>query len=287
MKKVLQFIHNFSRQMDFIGRRQIASSAAATAFWFFLSLVPIVSLAVSILPFTPLTEEQVLSAVSSVFPQAFSELVRMILADIYSTSLGVLSVSAVATLWSSARGFSSLIRGLELAFEQRRHSAYLPRRLRGVVYTLVMLLAIILSIALGGFGQFLMRLTEQVLPVTRGFFRFLLHFRFLVVIFLLTVFFSVIYRWSTDVRLPFGQIFPGALAAAAGWSLLSLGFSVWMKLTGGAGTYGSLATVVVVMLWLYYCQYILLLGACFNRALPVFGRQREARRSRKDKRGSD
>ena len=273
--------------MDFIGRRQIASSAAATAFWFFLSLVPIVILAVSILPFTPLTEEQVLSAVSSVFPQAFNELIRTILEDVYSTSLGVLSVSVVATLWSAARGFSSLIRGLELVYEQRRHSAYLPRRLRGVVYTLFMLAAIIVSIALGGFGQLLIRLTERVLPVTRGVFRFLLPLRFLVVILLLTVFFCLIYRWSTDVRLPFRRLFPGALAAAAGWSLLSLAFSVWMRLTGGAGTYGSLATVVVVMLWLYYCQYILLLGACINRALPDIGRKREKRRFQKNDRGSE
>ena len=268
MKKVLQFIDNFSRRMDFIGRWQIASSASATAFWFFLSLVPIVILGVSILPYTPLTEEQVLSALAAVFPAAFQELIQIILSDVYARSVGVLSVSIIATLWSAARGFASLIRGLELVYEQKKSSAYLPRRLRGMVYTLVMLLAMIATIALVVFGRQLMWLAERYLPATHGFFRFLLHFRFLVVILFLTAFFCLIYHWSTDVRLPFGHIFPGALLAAGVWSLLSLAFSAWVRLTGGTGTYGSLATVVAVMLWLYYCQYILLLGACFNRALP-------------------
>ena len=80
---------------------------------------------------------------------------------------------------------------------------------------------------------------------------------------------------------------PGALAAAGGWSLLSLAFSAWMRLTGTVGTYGSLATVVVVMLWLYYCQYILLLGACLNRVLPGLSRRREEwKNTYKTERGS-
>ena len=283
MGKIQRFYHTFSRRMSFIGRWQLASSAAGTAFWFFLSLVPIVILCVSILPYTPLTEEQVIRAFSSVFPEAFSELIRSILSDIYSTSVGVLSLSALATLWSAARGFSSLIWGLELVYEQKKRSAYLPRRLRGMLYTLFMLLALVLTIALGGFGRQLMWLAEKYLPGSRRLFTFLLHFRFLVVIFLLTVFFCAIYRWSTDARPHFGQLFPGALLAAGGWSLFSWAFSAWVRLTGGlSSTYGSLATVVVVMLWLYYCQYILLLGACFNRALPGINRRMEERKNGRD-----
>ena len=67
----------------------------------------------------------------------------------------------------------------------------------------------------------------------------------------------------------------GALTAAVGWSIFSWAFSAWVSATGSYGTYGSLVTVVVVMLWLYYCQYILLLSACLNRALPKFRRRGE------------
>ena len=96
-----------------------------------------------------------------------------------------------------------------------------------------------------------------------------------VVIALLTIFFAAIFRWSTGLRPRFGEVLPGALTAAVGWSIFSWAFSAWVSATGSYGTYGSLVTVVVVMLWLYYCQYILLLSACLNRALPKFRRRGE------------
>ena len=149
------------------------------------------------------------------------------------------------------------------------------RRARGIIYTLGMLLMMILSFVLGGFGQQIKALVEKYLPGSQSFFSFLLHFRFVVVIALLTIFFAAIFRWSTGLRPRFGEVLPGALTAAVGWSIFSWAFSAWVSATGSYGTYGSLVTVVVVMLWLYYCQYILLLSACLNRALPKFRRRGE------------
>ena len=281
MNKIKRLYNNFNRNLDFIGRWQIAASASSTAFWFFLSLVPIVVLFVSILPYTSLTEEQVLSAVTPVFPDSFNALIRVILSDVFTSSLGVLSVSIIATIWSAGRGFASLIRGLELVYEQKHRSGFLPRRARGVIFTVCMVLAMVLSIVLGGFGRQIVRLAEKYLPGARPIFSFLMHLRFLVVIVLLSLFFCAIYRWATNARPRFGEIFPGALLSAGGWSLFTWLFSALVSATGSYGTYGSLATVVAVMLWLYYCQYILLMGACFNRALPRIN-DRRGRKSKQD-----
>ena len=281
MNKIKKIYNNFNRNLDFIGRWQVAASASSTAFWFFLSLVPIVVLFVSILPYTSLTEEQVLSAVTPVFPDSFNALIRVILSDVFTSSLGVLSVSIIATIWSAGRGFASLIRGLELVYEQKHRSGFLPRRARGVIFTVCMVLAMVLSIVLGGFGRQIVRLAEKYLPGARPIFSFLMHLRFLVVIVLLSLFFCAIYRWATNARPRFGEIFPGALLSAGGWSLFTWLFSALVSATGSYGTYGSLATVVAVMLWLYYCQYILLMGACFNRALPRIN-DRKGRKSKQD-----
>ncbi|MBQ3277081.1 MAG: YihY/virulence factor BrkB family protein [Oscillospiraceae bacterium] len=279
MNKIRKLIDSIQKNTDFISRWQLAASASSTAFWFFLSLVPIVMLITSILPYTSLTEEQVLTAVTPVFPASFNALIRVILADVFASSLGVLSVSVLATVWSSGRGFASLIRGLELVYEQKHRSGFLPRRARGVIYTLCMVLAMVLSIVLGGFGRQIIRLTERYLPGIRPVIAFLLHFRFVLVIALLTLFFCGIYRWATNVRPRFRELFPGALLAAGGWCLFTWLFSALVAATGSYGTYGNLASVVAVMLWLYYCQYILLMGACFNRALPriagLMSRRRE------------
>ena len=274
MDKIKKLFNNFRHISEYMGRRQIATIAAATAFWFFLSIVPIVILCVSILPYTSVTEEQLLAKLAPVLTESMTELIRIILSDVYSSGAGVLSISLIATVWSSAMGFSSLIRGLEDIYEQPRRAGFLMRRARGIIYTLGMILMMVLSFVLGGFGEQIKALVEKYLPGTTSFFTFLLHFRFVVVIAVLTVFFGAIFRWSTGLRPPFGEVFPGALTAAIGWSLFSYAFSAWVN-AGHYGTYGSLVTVVVVMLWLYYCQYILLLSACLNRALPKFRRRGE------------
>ena len=276
MEEIRKLIQNFQHITEYMGRRQIATIAASTAFWFFLSIVPIVIVCVSALPYTSITQEQLLETVAPVFPDSMNQLIRMVISDVYSSGAGVLSVSILATLWSSAMGFSSLIRGLEDIYEQPRHAGFLMRRARGIVYTFDMLLVMVLSFVLGGFGKQLKMIVEKYLPGTQSFFTFLLHFRFVLVIMVLTTFFLTVFRWSTGLRPPIGEILPGALTAAIGWSLFTWAFSAWVSATGSYGTYGSLVTVVVVMLWLYYCQYILLLSACLNRALPKIRRHEES-----------
>ena len=251
---------------DSMGTRQISAIAAATAFWFFLSIVPMVILTVSVLPYTAVTGEQLMDFLSPALPSSLNQLISSIVDDVYPSNLAVLSVSVAATIWSAARGFSSLLRGLEEIYRQKNRSGFLLRRIYGAVYTLSMLVFTFLSLALGGFGRHILRLAERHVHL-RGLVSWLLQFRFLLVIAMLTLLFMGVFRWGTGQLLQPGETFPGALLAAVSWSVLTRAFSAWVDL-GGYGTYGSLATVVVVMLWLYYCQYATLLGACLNRAVP-------------------
>ena len=89
MKKIRKLIENFQHISDYMGRRQIATIAASTAFWFFLSIVPIVILCVSVLPYTSITEEQLLTTVAPVLPDSMNQLIRVIIADVYSSGVGV------------------------------------------------------------------------------------------------------------------------------------------------------------------------------------------------------
>ena len=267
MNKLKRVYKNFLRIQEHMGVQAIANIAAATAFWFFLSLVPMVILAVSLLPYTSLSEARIMAFLDPVLPKSLTDLIGIILADVYRSSLAILSVSILATIWSAAKGFSSLIRGLEEIYAQERRSGYFLRRFTGMIYTVGMLLFILLSIVVGGFGEQIVRFVERFFPASHEFFAFVLRFRFVAVIALLTVFFSAILSWGPGRRLPVREVLPGAVFTAVAWTLLTWVFSAWVSVSS-FGTYGSLATVVIVELWLYYGQYMLLLGACLNRAIP-------------------
>ena len=64
---------------------------------------------------------------------------------------------------------------------------------------------------------------------------------------------------------------PGAVVAAVGWSVITWGFSIYVDRFNGFSAYGSLTTIIILMLWLYACMYIVMAGAFLNRYFkPAF-----------------
>jgi membrane protein len=63
----------------------------------------------------------------------------------------------------------------------------------------------------------------------------------------------------------FEEQLPGAFFAATVWSMFSWGFSLYVTYSNSYSIYGSLSIIVIIMLWLYFCMYIMLIGAYLNR----------------------
>ena len=268
MKAKLRKIYtDVLRVSEYLVQLRVAANAASGAFWFFLSLVPIVILLSTFLPYTSISQDTLLEVLRPLVPESMTELLATILQDVYSSNLAVMSVSLLATAWSSAKGFSALIRGLEDVYQQSHRAGYFLRRARGIVYTLILLGSLLLSILIMGLGRWFQHILESMWPPSRDIFALLLHLRFVPMVAFLTFAFAGIFKFGPGLKLSYFRQLPGALFAALSWSIFSSAFSWLVSLTGGYGTYGSLATVVAVMLWLYYCIYIFLLGACLNRTL--------------------
>ena len=89
----------------------------------------------------------------------------------------------------------------------------------------------------------------------------------------LTLVFMVIYAYVPNVKLKLTKQFPGALFTAISWNLFSWGFSAYIERFNDFGVYGSLSTIIVVMMWLYFCMYLLLVGAHINRFAVPFRRE--------------
>ena len=253
--------------LGYMGRRHVATIASSSAFWIFLSLVPMTILVIALLPYTGIREDELLSALTGFVPGSFRELLESIIADVYQSSAALLSLSRVTTLYSSGMGFSALIRGLEDIYEQPQRAGFFRRRARATVYMLVFISTMALSLILMGFGRTVQQFLELHFPFVRGFFVFLPKLRFGAVQAVLVLIFASVYRWAPGLELRFVRQLPGAVFSALGWTLFSAGFSFWITLTNGYSTYGSLATVAVAMVWLYYCITILLWGGCINKAL--------------------
>lgn len=261
MKKFKNYIKIF---FDGIIQNNIPAHAAACAFYMFVSLVPFFGLLVSILPYTGLSQETLVGFLSRYIPNALEDLIISITDDIYFASGAVLPVTIAITIWLSSRSFFALIRGVEEISGSKNYSTFIKRSIIACLDTIGLIIAMVLVLAMLVFGKQIVEYIRTDVPFISPVIAFLIKFRFIFVILILSGVFSLIYRWVPGMKLGFGSLFPGAVAAAACWLLFSWLFSLFLNYGGGYSIYGSLAAIVICLMWMYWCMYIILLGAHLN-----------------------
>lgn len=242
----------------------ISAHAASTAFFFFLSLVPMLIVICTVLPYTPLTAEDLIELVKHVVPAAAESLTTGLIRYVYRKSAGALSLAMLVTIWSAGKGVLALMRGLNALNDVEEKRNYFMVRLISSFYTIVMLLIIILFLVVMVFGNRLVNLILYQLPQLNLLATFYMEFRFLIVWALLTMMFAAVYAYVPDKKLRFKEQIPGACFSAVVWSVFSWGFSLYVNRSGAFSIYGSLSIIVIVMFWMYLGMYIVLIGAWIN-----------------------
>ena len=106
--RIYRILRGFGRQMS---RANVNAYAASTAFFLFLSLIPMLMLICSILPYTPIKKSDIITAVT-LLPQTLSPLLTSLIQSIYDSTFGVMSIAAIVTVWSAGKGVLALMRGL-------------------------------------------------------------------------------------------------------------------------------------------------------------------------------
>ena len=269
IRKLYLIGRDFSAQMK---KQNISAYAASIAFFFFLSIVPMLMVICMVIPYTPLTEENLVQAVTDITPDRVDPVVEDLIADVYDKSAGILSIAVIATLWSAAKGVMALMQGLNAVNGVDEKRNYFVIRAVACLYTVVMLIVVILSLFINVFGNQLVNLALHRIPQLQRLVAFLMHFRFLVVWAVLTLLFATVYAFMPDDKLRFREQIPGATFAAVVWSVFSWGFSMYVDYSNSYGIYGSLAIIIIILLWMYFCMYIMMMSAevnvVFNDSFP-------------------
>ncbi len=262
MKKLYLILRDFSKQM--VGDN-ISAYASSTAFFFFLSIVPILLILSTIITFTPLSKDALLDAVMSALPVALNDTAIRFIDQIYDKAHTILPIAIVVAIWSAGKGMMALQMGLNVAHGVREDRNFIIIRLQASFYMIVTLVALLLTFAVSMIGKTLIKYVSKLAPHMLDLAHFFVRYRFIVGWAALTIIFTLIYTVVPNMKLKKRYQVPGAALAAVGWQLLALGFSVYVDYFGGMSVYGSLSTIVIALMWLYMSMYILLIGANLNR----------------------
>lgn len=259
--KAYRICRDFS---DELNENHVNAYASSAAFFLFISFIPCLMLLLAMIPYTPVSKADVLTAAVAVLPDNIDSLAINIIDELYGKSPAIISITAIATIWSAAKGVLAITQGLNSVYEIQETRNYFILRLRAAVYTVILILAVLVCLVVMVFSSKVNNLLLRHFPYVAKITQHIVNSRWLVTLTALVFLFMALYKWIPNRKAGFRSQIPGAVFSAVIWSAFSFVFSVYINYFGGLSMYGSLTTVVVVMLWLYICMWIMLLGAQIN-----------------------
>lgn len=262
IKKVIKLVRGFLHAMQ---EDRVGAYAAQTAYFIMLSFIPFIILLLTLIQYTTLTKADIYAAAQAIFPNSMDAFVIDIINEVYSKTAVTVSLSAITAAWSAGKGFLALMRGMNSVYDVEEQRNYVILRLRSAIYTIIFVISIILSLVVLVFGNSIHQAAVVHLPFLAVITGMILQMKDIVAIAFLTLVFMLLYKFVPNRKARLYSQAPGALLSSICWYLFSIGFSLYVDYSPGfSNMYGSLTTIIMVMLWLYFCMYIILIGAEIN-----------------------
>ena len=262
MEKAYLLIKRFNRKLR---HDDISVYASSIAFFLFLSLIPLLVLLCYLIPYTPLKETDLMLIFMNILPKQMNAWMIGLIGQIYDKPQGVLPLTFFITLWSSGKGMLALMRALNQIHDVMEERSYIRLRIMASFYTVVFLFILIITFVLGVFGKGILRwILDNAIGIEEVKAGVVSVVSFLIMLTVTVIAFSGIYAYIPNKKLKFIKQIPGAVFVALGWGIFTNGFSIYIENFSGFTAYGTLGTIILFLLWLYFCSYIMLMGAVMN-----------------------
>lgn len=262
-KKIINSISAFAKKSN---EDSLPAYAAQTAFFVLMSFFPFIMLLFLLINQMSFVRSNIAGYVLEVVPADLKEYVLYIMDDIfYSESYSFTIFTAVLSIWSSAKGIQALTYGLDRIYRVNKKQNYFFARIISALYTILLMFLCILIMVVYMFGTQIARKIIEINPALENgtvlIFSLRNAFTFIVILVLL----QLIYYQLPGRHAKFREELPGAFLGAVAFLLLARGFGFYMKfLASKSYMYGSLTSIILLMIWLYICMQIILFGAQIN-----------------------
>ncbi len=255
---------NFFTKMD---NHHISEYTAQCAYYTVLSFIPFIMLIVTLIQYTGISQSSLAWVIQKIIPETMEETTIDIIQEVYSKSIGTVSISAIFVLWSAKRGFYALSKGLHQIYETDKEYNYFVMQIKSIIMTVFLVLTIVSVLVLSVFGNSFLDVVGQKYNISSGVMD-ILHFSKFGIYVVLFIVLLLMYRFVPGHKKSILKQVPGAIIGTFGWFVISAIFSGYLKAFKGFSVmYGSLTTIVLAMMWVYFCMYIILLGAEINSFL--------------------
>ena len=243
----------------------VARDSAALTYYLLFAIFPLLIFISTLLGLLDLDIAYITSVLKPLLPADVLGVVQSYLEYVSANqSRQLLWFSLVFSIWFPMRATGCLMHSLRKAFGQPTPESMWRSQWRILLFTIWLIVVIAVTLVLVVIGRRALEFAGRFITLPAGFIEVWSYMRFIVLALVITVSLVLLYGLAQGRR----EVMPGVCGSLAAWMVLSMAFSYYVETMGRYSVlYGSIATVIVVLLWLYMSGQVLILGAEFSAAL--------------------
>jgi membrane protein len=264
--KKYNFIDALKIIMENWNRAAVMQGAAEMAYYLLLSLVPILLVIANIIPLLPIDTAEVLNLLEQAFPADINEiLIPIVTGYLESASGGAISIGLLASIWSASNVFSTMRRVLDEVYGAANAKNFIIARVLSLAVMLVILLVVGVAVFIFVFGEQIFTFINDFFGIQIPLVQEILQLRWIALPLILFAVGLIVYDLVPNHHLSIKYAIPGAIFMTVGLVLLSQSFSLITQFMGGdAAANQTIGGFIVLMLFLYISNAIILIGALVN-----------------------
>lgn len=248
--------------------------ASAVAFNFFLALFPTIIFFFTIIPYLPIPNfhEVVFDLLKDILPNSTYETVYETVDNILTQPQGgLLSIGFVLALFFSTTGVISLIEAFNQTYHSIQTRSFLKQYLIALILVIIISCLVLIGISLMIGGGIFIDYLQGKEWINTGFQTFMLQFiKWFIIVCIFFFAISFFYYLGPSRRQRFRFISAGSTLSTLLIIILSIGFNYYIDNFSRYNTlYGSIGTLIIVMLWIYFVAIVILIGFELNASISV------------------
>ncbi len=241
----------------------VGRDSAALTYYLLFAIFPLLILISTILGVLHLNVNTVINALSQLVPHDVVKVIKMYLDYVsQNTSKQLFWFSLVFSVWFPMRATSCLMHSVRKAFDKGAPESILGGQIRTFLFSIGLIFTMGITFLMIMLGRRALNFLSGLVAIPTGFIAAWSYLRFVLMGLIMAVALGLLYMLAQGECRPLREVLPGVCASLVAWMLLSAAFSYYVENFAHYNElYGSIATIVVVLLWLYMSGTVLIMGA--------------------------
>lgn len=266
---------SFSRFFNILKERvkisEFTTYSIVVAYYLLLSLFPLLITVGNILPFLSIDPDSVLPYIQEIIPSTIYRFLGPAIEDLLTQSSGgLLSISAITTIWSASKSINALQKAMNKSLNVEQRTGIVARILSVLVLIVFLFAMVGLSLVIGA-GQVLLDAIQPIFQIPDAFLNIFQTVKWPLTFVALFLLMAIIYWMVPNIKMKIRAVLPGAVFATVGWMLLSQVFGLYARyFATTVSGYQIIGSFVVLMLWLNFAAMIIILGSVLNASMVEF-----------------